>query len=896
MKKIQNKKKIHWAVLLLGLTLPGIVEAQDKTHRYEVTLALTRPVPARLSCTIEGGDSLSAFGTRTRTVDFDPVDDLPLMRTVRLSVRSSAILTELRVLCRSTPFRISAGTKAETVVEFWGDKKDVVVGSPASSLELKARTWSVSTVLLNSAKPISVVKPIDVVTPPYIGELSITAKTVNVSKLSTLSPQAGLSVASTRSLDLLTKVGQELLETTAEVVVERAKRRGMSILNRKLKKGVCEDMVVGNTSKSALAIAARKATAENENSRLLPRTCDALQGIDLADIMASGEILRRSLTGDLVNFATGTIENYVDDALKKVLGEAERKRVSVILRAVTSLAVRLAEGEKTLTEGDFQFFTLTLAHLGGKQPSAASPVLLALHGALISLTECLAEGTCEADRLAHLVQSYLNDQLEGKYVDVAGITSVALRAKQVLRPPPGASPAEVANVSLHLAIDVVQLILEQDLKKTSKYLIEKSELLRIDVKKKFLKKLEDNNFDPDGSTADSAFQIVEQQAKLKSPSADLRKSFLDTLDRQSFDSTLAGEIFDELVSDVTQTVTFGGSPKHFKPKEEFLEDLGGLGVNLDDQSKKTCAENWFKSLQEVSTRNQLNEEEFLAKLKTLGADLGKSTKKTDAGKLFKNLKDDSKQKVLALLPRLRALLDGVTRRDLAGGLQAAIPLVIAATTDNCTNCVVKMSDANLKKWFRIVGAIVSYSTSYAKIEGDDHAAIEKQRQEIRKKAMNDLIDAATDRSGRDGDDIWSLGASVGFGRFAFSKNGTNSGTDCSKGNSDEGANKCEFALSIPLGLSYEKGVGGKSAFHIQLSALDLANYLRKGEGGEAIDPDFLTAVDLNFRASITFGEYVDVGAVIGWTPFQEIDGVVSDLQGGYAGIFVGTYIPILDLN
>ncbi len=779
-------KKNNYAccgALLCLLVFPGLggAQAEEITERYEVTLALTKPVPARINCTILGGAGTRAKSrNRTRTVDFDPVDDLPLTRTVRLSIQHwrQGQKPTLTVLCRSTPLRVSAGGASETVFEFWGRIQGDVDAVP-KTLDLLGRTWDSK-------------KTSPVATNPSVGEISVAVNKVDAANLTTLSPQAGRSVASTRSLDLLSKVGEELLEATAEVVVERAKRRGMRLLSKRLTTDVCENMVLLSKPKTAtaLAAAARKAVADNDSKheRLLPRTCEALEGIALADIMASGEILRRSLTGDLVNFATGTILNYVDVALEDDLVQEDQERVHAILKAVSGLAVRLAEGEKTLTEADFQYLTLTLADIAGKQPNANSPLLLALHGALMSLTECLAEGTCEADRLAYLVQSYLDDQVEGNYADVAAITSIALRAKQVLRPPPGASPSEVANVALHLALDVVQLILEQELNR-AKYVTSKSKELESSAKSKILEKIATLNADA-----------------------------------------------------------------------------------LSDGEKYALTDELFRTVSETVMKEQTVPKEDSSAAKS---------------------KQEKLQTVLALLPRLRALLDGVTRRDLAGGLQAAIPLVIAATTAGCKKkCVVKFSDDNLKKWFRIIGAIVSYSTSYAKIEGEDQAAIEKQRGEIRKKAMNDLIDAATDRTGRDDDRIWSLGAGVGFGRLWVGKNG------------DEGFED-DLALSIPLGLSVEfktrkpiLPLFGATAMrpHIQFSALDLANYLRK-EGGEVVEPNLYTAVDFNARLSMAFWDYVDVGAVIGWTPYQKgDDGEISELQGGYAGVFVGTYIPIFDLN
>jgi hypothetical protein len=176
---------------------------------------------------------------------------------------------------------------------------------------------------------------------------------------------------------------------------------------------------------------------------------------------------------------------------------------------------------------------------------------------------------------------------------------------------------------------------------------------------------------------------------------------------------------------------------------------------------------------------------------------------------------------------------------------------------------------------RLVGGLSNYAQVYKATAADTAEAA----RDARKAALESLIDSMTDRRGRDGDVVVSLGAATGVSGY-LSSNDTK-----------------WLQLSLPLGLAVQKlptkvdpvGVLG------QLSFLDLGLYLPAKETLEPPSP--LQALHVGAQIAVTFGTPSDtfaVGASLRFVPsMKEGTTTVASFQGGF---FAAYYVSFLDFN
>lgn len=254
--------------------------------------------------------------------------------------------------------------------------------------------------------------------------------------------------------------------------------------------------------------------------------------------------------------------------------------------------------------------------------------------------------------------------------------------------------------------------------------------------------------------------------------------------------------------------------------------------------------------------------------------------------------------VRAVFDATKALSTALFDRDYAAAAVASARLVSSAVA-RCDqenqaderHCE-KLDLAQLKRALALLNAFVSYAASYRKepngtTDGKSDAERERARRDERKRAMNDLVDAMADRSGRRGDVIFSLGVGVGF--------------TAGRGR-DESVRSYSVApsLALPTGPSVDYLCGRALGLHLQVPLLDLGQFTTVSKDGELQDkPTFASAFLLGVQPGLLFFPTTKIPLVLagdfGWAPglklAQESDAGVLRL-----GMFLGTYIPFIDFN
>ncbi|MCA9592363.1 MAG: hypothetical protein KC776_03605 [Myxococcales bacterium] len=255
------------------------------------------------------------------------------------------------------------------------------------------------------------------------------------------------------------------------------------------------------------------------------------------------------------------------------------------------------------------------------------------------------------------------------------------------------------------------------------------------------------------------------------------------------------------------------------------------------------------------------------------------------------------------IEHLRALVNAVLDDDVGRAVQSASAFVGDAIDTACDEdaikpklCKLPVSTATARKAFSIAGAFVAYSASYR--PSTDGSTLSQEeldtRAEERKKAMESLIDAATERQDRKGDVVVSAGAAVGA---AYTP-----GTWATEGDR-------RGQLTLPVGFSVESlpgapsvcGIGNARVFgpfgcHFGLTLLDVAQYAST-DGDSTAEPEIGTAVFLGGRAGLLIGlpnASLLVGVDGGYAPGIKY----GDGTRGVArfGVFAGTYVPFIDFN
>jgi hypothetical protein len=189
------------------------------------------------------------------------------------------------------------------------------------------------------------------------------------------------------------------------------------------------------------------------------------------------------------------------------------------------------------------------------------------------------------------------------------------------------------------------------------------------------------------------------------------------------------------------------------------------------------------------------------------------------------------------------------------------------------------------KALRVLATVAAYSATYAGSSAPDDA--HKQRTALLESLTRDM----TDRTGRGGDAIISLGGAlrlVGGGRFGHQVDGRR-------------LDALASPLSLPLGFALDVLEETHArGLHAELSLLDLGQYLAWDEGGKVARPDLANAFAPTLTVGYAWGRELPfyVAATAGISPNFDFAPDTSDKPRGALtiGVAFGIYVPLLDLN
>lgn len=242
-----------------------------------------------------------------------------------------------------------------------------------------------------------------------------------------------------------------------------------------------------------------------------------------------------------------------------------------------------------------------------------------------------------------------------------------------------------------------------------------------------------------------------------------------------------------------------------------------------------------------------------------------------------------------------ALIAASLDREAADVIVALRGMLDLATTE-------PLSD-DLRRAIRICGALLTYAETYVPSDEQDDDA--EDAAEARREILESVVDEFTDRTGRDGDWVLSLGGSLGL-QAGVATNFQGFAAFWGPAN-----------LRLGVALTQVPPEDCILGFHAALSAFDLAGYLTFEEGFRVGEPSVGDVIFPTLSLGVAFGRQMpavltlDVGyhPTHRFVPEGDDDGGVPpvplplpnaerrDSTGAYVfGISFGVYVPLLDLN
>ncbi len=245
----------------------------------------------------------------------------------------------------------------------------------------------------------------------------------------------------------------------------------------------------------------------------------------------------------------------------------------------------------------------------------------------------------------------------------------------------------------------------------------------------------------------------------------------------------------------------------------------------------------------------------------------------------------------------RAIVDGDTVRVLlASGTLFDHAFTRALADLDAKGWQTTEQRAHLRKFLRIATAMTAYASTYATDDkGDPERA--KESHDARKKAVEGLIDAATDRSGRGGQVVLSLGINPGLGLSGYQHLPKRDPED----------QYLPPQLSLPMGIALQVLPPNKDGdrvaigHHAQVSLIDLGQFVATTKDAEVNKPRWDSFLMIGAQYGLIIGtpsHNFMLGADVRWAPtlFAE-EGDPANGAGAFrVGGFASYYVPFIDLN
>jgi hypothetical protein len=285
--------------------------------------------------------------------------------------------------------------------------------------------------------------------------------------------------------------------------------------------------------------------------------------------------------------------------------------------------------------------------------------------------------------------------------------------------------------------------------------------------------------------------------------------------------------------------------------------------------------------------------------------------------LAKRHVDEADRRIIA---NGQTIVNAIFDKDYLAASIAAASLLVGEIDKHCEGAArcdaLNVTAPQMKRGVALLNGFISYASTYREGARDGEATKsdaerEKLRHDERKKAMDSLIDSATDRSNRRNRPLWSAGVGVGVGLNWRYARGAGLGA-----NADQSGVLFVPQLALPTGIALDY-FGEFVGFHMHGAVFDLGQYVAvDSDTGGLTKPTVGTAVAPALNLGIMFGSPrtpVLLSTQLGYGPgFKPDDftppcaqsvpaapcpGPIERQAGGaFFGFHVGTYVPFIDFN
>jgi hypothetical protein len=176
----------------------------------------------------------------------------------------------------------------------------------------------------------------------------------------------------------------------------------------------------------------------------------------------------------------------------------------------------------------------------------------------------------------------------------------------------------------------------------------------------------------------------------------------------------------------------------------------------------------------------------------------------------------------------------------------------------------------------LCGGMLNYAATYTVTDGTS-----KDAHQARTKILESLTNDMTNRTGRKGDSIWSVGGSL---RLA-------AGARLGRGSAFYGP------LSLPIGFGYQYK-SGEPSLHLEFSVLDIGQYVSSQQGGTVQSPKLPDSLAPSATVGVAWGKQLPYFLAVtgGYSPQYKFNDTDSKRGAYFAGVVFGIYVPFLDLN